>query len=73
MDHEQILQKIKLTKKVRGLRSEDIATKSGQSIYLVHNLMRGNNINLYAFIDIVEAMGLEINLINPRQPDEVKP
>jgi transcriptional regulator with XRE-family HTH domain len=70
MDHDQIVKKIRLTKKLKGLRTADIAAKSGQTIYKVQALLRGDSISLYSFMDITDAMDLELNLIDRRaMPD----
>lgn len=63
MTHDEILERIRATKKAMNWTNADISTRSGVSQSTVAQLFRGNNINLFNLIDILESMGLEINII----------
>lgn len=65
MTHDEIIERMKTTKKAHGWSNLDIEirAKSMVSQSVIANCLRGESIRLYTFLDILDAMGLEINII----------
>lgn len=63
MTHDEIIERLKAKKKAVGWTNKKIGEKSGVSIGTTQRLVAGENIGLYQFLDILEGMGLEINII----------
>lgn len=63
MNHDEIVKRLKELKKAMNWDNTDIGRRAGVPPITVSQLLKGNNIGLYQFLDIVESMGLEINII----------
>ena len=63
MTHTEIITRMKYTKKAMAWTYQDIAIKSGYHKDIVLRAIHGRNVGVIAFVDIVTAMGLEINVI----------
>lgn len=63
MTHDEIVTRLRILKRRMKWTNKDIEKRSGVNYNTVRNLLAGNNIELFNFIDIIEAMGLEINII----------
>jgi len=63
MTHDEILERLKILKRTMKWTNKSIGERSGVNYNTVRNLIAGENIGLYQFLDIIEAMGLEIRII----------
>ena len=63
MTHDEIVARLRILKRRMKWTNKDIETRCGVSYGTVRNLMAGENIGLYQFLDILDGMGLEINII----------
>lgn len=63
MTHDEILERLKILKRRMKWTNKSIGERSGVSYGTVANLIKGENIGLFQFLDIIEGMGLEINII----------
>ena len=63
MTHDEIIERMKTTKKANNWTNKKIGERSDANYNTVRNLLAGENIGLYQFLDIIEGMGLEINII----------
>jgi len=63
MTHDEIVARLRILKRQMKWTNKDIAKRSGTSYGTVRNLMAGENIGIYSFLDILDGMGLEINII----------
>ena len=62
-DYVEILNKLRRAKRLMNLTNKKIAERSGHSEKVIAKLFRGENTNLYAFLDTCKAMGIEIRII----------
>lgn len=63
MNHAEIIEKMKQKKKAMDWTNEMIAKKSGYNENTIAKFFNGYNTRIHTFMDIVEAMGVEINVI----------
>ena len=63
MTHDEIVERLKASKKANNWTNKKIGERSDANYNTVRNLLAGENIGLYQFLDIIEGMGLEINII----------
>lgn len=63
MTHDEIIERIRASKKANGWTNIVIAERSGIHVNTVRNLIAGENIGLFSFLDILDGMGLEINIV----------
>lgn len=60
---DDVIHRMNAVKKARGLSNKQIGEKSGCSENTVRNLLKGNPVNSWVFIDVIVALGLEIQVI----------
>ena len=63
MTHDEIIARMKASKKANNWTNKKIGERSDANYNTVRNLLAGENIGLYPFLDILDAMGLEIYII----------
>lgn len=63
MTHDEIIERIAKKKNIMGWSNAKIGVQAGVNQNKVALLLRGDSISLYGFLDIIDAMGLEINII----------
>lgn len=65
MTHDEIIERMKAVKKAHGWSNLDIEIRANSMVSqsVIANCLRGESIRLYTFLDIIDAMGLEINII----------
>ena len=63
MTHDEIVERLRILKRRMKWSNKDIGERSDANYNTVRNLLAGENIGLYQFLDIIEGMGLEINVI----------
>ena len=65
MTHDEIIERMKAVKKAHGWSNLDIEIRANSMVSqsVIANCLRGESIRLYTFLDILDAMGLEINII----------
>ena len=63
MTHDEIVERLRILKRQMKWTNKIIGERAGVSYGTVARLMKGENIGLYQFLDILEGMGLEINII----------
>lgn len=54
-----------LQQKKKAMRWTDkvVAERSGYSINTIGKVMRGENTNLYAFLDVCKTLGIEVRVV----------
>lgn len=62
-DYIEILNKLRRAKRLMNLTNKQIADRSGHSEKVIAKLFRGENTNLYAFLDTCKAMGIEVRVV----------
>lgn len=62
-DYIEILNKLRRAKRLMNLTNKQIADRSGHSEKAIAKLFRGENTNLYAFLDTCKAMGIEVRVV----------
>ena len=63
MTHDEIVERLRILKRRMKWSNKNIGERSGVNYNTVRKLIAGENIGLYPFLDILDAMGLEINII----------
>jgi len=63
MTHDEIIARIAKKKSALEWSNAKIAVSAGVNQNKVALLLRGDSISLYGFLDILDAMGLEINVV----------
>lgn len=63
MTHNEIVARMNYVKNRRGLTIKDLVKKTGLSYRTVQTILSGNHGNSYSFQVIMEALGLEVNVI----------
>ena len=63
MDFDEVLRRMKVRKKAMGLTNITLADKAGVGINSVHKVMSGKQCNLYTFLNVLEALGLELQVL----------
>lgn len=63
MTHDEIIERIAKKKSALEWSNAKIGVQAGVNQNKVALLLRGESISLYGFLDILDAMGLEINII----------
>ncbi len=62
-DLNTIIRCLQQKKKAMLWTNKDIVERSGYSINTVGKIMRGENTNLYAFLDVCEVLGIEVRVV----------
>lgn len=63
MTHDEIVERLNKAKNAMDWSNAKIGVRAGVNKNKVALLLRGENIGLYPFLDILDGMGLEINII----------
>lgn len=66
MTHDEIIHAIQYEKKSQKLRNSDIASMAGIGVRAVEWVVNGKNCGIYNFLDVVDALGLEVEIRRTR-------
>ena len=63
MDHDEIITKLNYSRKVQNLTYQTIAKRTGYTHVTIMRLFKGKGVGLFVFLDVLDAMGIEIKII----------
>lgn len=61
--YNEIIRRLNAVKRARGLSNKKIAELSRRSENTVRNVLKGNVVSSYCLVDVIDALGLEIQVI----------
>lgn len=60
--------RVRAARKAAGVRTTDIAARSGRSRDVLHRLERGDDVSLSSLLSILSALGLALDLVPAGRP-----
>lgn len=61
--YDEVIQRMNTVKRARGLSNKQIGDMSGVSYNTVRSALKGAPVNTWIFMDILNALGLEFQVI----------
>lgn len=63
MNYQEIIDRMNYVRKKRGLKLKDIVAKTGLSYRTIQAVFSGQHCNTDSFAKVIQALGLEVNVI----------
>lgn len=63
MGFDEVIRRMRVRKKALGWTDDELAEHAGLSHTTVSSILTGKSVTLYSFLDVLDALGLEIQVI----------